>query len=231
MPRCPKLNMLSFPNSITNISIFEQRRSTQSAIQKLPKTSVESVDTNMMVFVKINVNAISKLAPFLKMMTVPRRRVRRLPSLSHSLHGLRMFLNNFVTISVDFENKRQADASTNSCSNQIKLKCGTNCVSFVVKKVVQGYPNPPPKNERLEPEAIATAETHRKPTCETPDARRGQRGRKRRFEARADDGRTKKTMDSFFLHWEVMFTKKPSETKKWCCCFFPGGWEQKQKKS
>ena len=61
MSRCPKLNMLSFPNSSTNISIFEQRRSTQNKIQKLPKTSVESVsvDTNMVVFVKTNVNAIS----------------------------------------------------------------------------------------------------------------------------------------------------------------------------
>ena len=61
MSRCPKLNMLSFPNSIMNISIFEQRRSTENAFQKLPKTSVESVDTSMMVFVKTDVNAISTI--------------------------------------------------------------------------------------------------------------------------------------------------------------------------
>ena len=59
MSKCPKLNMLSLTDSITNISIFEQRRSTENAIQKLPKTCVESVDASMMVFVKTNIKAIS----------------------------------------------------------------------------------------------------------------------------------------------------------------------------
>lgn len=54
---CTSLNMLSMPNSISNICIFQQRKNTQNLIQKVTKTSTENVEPNKFVFVKPNVNA------------------------------------------------------------------------------------------------------------------------------------------------------------------------------
>ena len=57
--RCTLLNMLSFPNSISNnIFLSTKKTHTQNLIQTLAKTSTENVEPNTVVFVKPNVNAL-----------------------------------------------------------------------------------------------------------------------------------------------------------------------------
>ena len=53
--------MVSFPNSITNMSTFQQFRSTQIAIQKLGKTLTRNVGTKVMVYVKTCVHVFNNV--------------------------------------------------------------------------------------------------------------------------------------------------------------------------